>query len=175
MKKTSPLALVLWGVVGAFAGGCLCYVLESLGQALPGPPWPAVAGMVLLAVALFVLGWPIKKWNDGDRTRVIDPLRAARVAMMAKAGALAGAILAGWYVGHVVYVLVLSAIVRLSLAVPYGVAAVAALVLMATGLIVEWFCRLPPDDKGGHSAGDGRRDGKSGRGRTDPDAQPGPA
>lgn len=167
MKKTSPLGLLLWGLVGAFAGGCFCYVLESVGQALPGPPWPAMVGMLLLAVALLVLGWPIKKWNDGDRTKEIDPLRAARVAMMAKAAAMAGAILAGWYAGHLAYLIVSAATVRLGLAVSYALAAVIALLLMVVGLIVENFCQLPPDDRGEHATRD--------RGTADGSAEAGPA
>ncbi len=146
MNKIRPLSLVLWGLVGLVAGGCLCYVLESTGRQLPPAPWPAIGGMVLLSLVLLILGLPIKRWNDGDRKEVMDPLLAARVAIMARAAAFAGAILTGFYGGHLLYLLISTDVLRVHLAIPYAAAFLAAVVLLIVGLIVEWFCRLPPDD-----------------------------
>ncbi len=97
MQRTTSGTLVIWAVAGTLLGVLVDVLLESQGFALPGQPWFAIIGMLILAVVLLVLGYPIKRWNDGDRTREIDPLQAARVAVMAKTSALTGAGLAGWY------------------------------------------------------------------------------
>ena len=95
------------------------------------------------------MGIPIKKWNEGDRSRVLDPLKAARVAIMAKAAALAGASLTGWYAGSAVYLLTTAGGARSSTGAGMLLAVASAAVLMIVGLVVESYCQLPPDDPEG--------------------------
>ncbi|MYM20863.1 DUF3180 family protein [Brevibacterium sp. 5221] len=149
MKRTQYPTLVSWGVVGLIASAAFSFVWERYGGELPGVPWPAILGMLLLSIVLVALGWPIKKWNDGDRTAEIDPLRAARVAMMAKAAAVTGAALTGWYGGQVAYLLVSAGGVRAATGFGMLVAVATAALLMVVGLVVEYFCQLPPDDPSG--------------------------
>lgn len=149
MQRTSSSTLVVWTVVGAVLAPVVDVVLERQGFSLPGLPWFAVLGMLILAVILLVLGWPIKKWNDGDRTREIDPLQAARVAIMAKASALTGAGLAGWYVGNAGYYFLSAPGIRNDLAGGMLFAGICAAVLMIVGIIVEGFCEIPPQDPPG--------------------------
>src|SRR5699024_3202635 len=103
MQRTSSSTVVVWAVIGTVLAVVVDVVLESQGFSLPGLPWSPLSGMPVLAAILLVLGWPIKKCNDGDRTKEIDPIQAARVAVMAKASALTGAGLAGWYLGNAGY------------------------------------------------------------------------
>lgn len=149
MQRTSSSTLVIWAVVGAVLAPVVDIVLERQGFSLPGMPWFAIIGMLILAVLLLVLGWPIKRWNDGDRTKEIDPLQAARVAIMAKASALTGAGLAGWYLGNAGYYLLSAPGIRNDLAGGMLFAGICAAALMIIGIIVEGFCEIPPQDPPG--------------------------
>src|SRR5690625_1429153 len=149
MQRTSSPPLLVWAVIGTVLAVVVDVVLESQGVSLPGLPWFAVIGMLVLAAILLVLGWPIKKWNDGDRTKEIDPIQAARVAVMAKASALTGAGLAGWYLGNAGYYFLSAPGIRNDLAAGMLIAMIAAAALMIVGLIVEGFCEIPPQDPPG--------------------------
>ena len=149
MQRTSSSTLVVWAVIGTVLAVVVDVVLESQGFSLPGLTWFAVIGMLVLAAILLVLGWPIKKWNDGDRTKEIDPIQAARVAVMAKASALTGAGLAGWYLGNAGYYFLSAPGIRNDLAAGMLIAMIAAAALMIVGLIVEGFCEIPPQDPPG--------------------------
>ena len=149
MQRTSSSTLIVWAVIGTVLAVVVDVVLESQGFSLPGLPWFAVIGMLVLAAILLVLGWPIKKWNDGDRTKEIDPIQAARVAVMAKASALTGAGLAGWYLGNAGYYFLSAPGIRNDLAAGMLIAMIAAAALMIVGLIVEGFCEIPPQDPPG--------------------------
>ena len=149
MQRTSSSTLAVWAVIGTVLAIVADVVLESQGFSLPGLPWFAVIGMLVLSAILFLLGWPIKKWNDGDRTKEIDPLQAARVAIMAKASALTGSGLSGWYLGNAGYYFLSAPGIRNDLAAGMLVAMISAAVLMIVGMIVEGFCEIPPQDPPG--------------------------
>lgn len=149
MQRTSSSTLAVWAVIGTVLAVVVDVVFESQGFSLPGVPWFAIIGMLVLAAVLLLLGWPIKKWNDGDRTKEIDPLQAARVAVMAKASALTGAGLAGWYLGNAGYYFLSTPGIRNDLAAGMLVAVISAAVLMIVGIIVEGFCEIPPQDPPG--------------------------
>lgn len=149
MSQTKPKTLAIAGLLGLALAYVFNFMWESYGQMLPGIPWLAIVGMMILSVVLLIVGLPIKKWNEGDRTRVLDPLKAARVAIMAKAAALAGASLTGWYAGSAVYLLTTGGGARSSAGAGMLLAVASAAVLMIVGLVVESFCQLPPDDPEG--------------------------
>ena len=149
MQRTSSSTLAVWAVIGTVLAIVADVVLESQGFSLPGLPWFAVIGMLVLSAILLLLGWPIKKWNDGDRTKEIDPLQAARVAIMAKASALTGAGLCGWYLGNAGYYFLSAPGIRNDIAAGMLVAMISAAVLMIVGMIVEVFCEIPPQDPPG--------------------------
>lgn len=143
-RWTTPVGVAL---VTAVVGFALVGPLEMLGLTLTRLPWTAVAAVLLLAVVVLVLGWPVRRWNRGHRDRPLDPLRAARTAVLGQASALAGAALLGWYVGQVVHLLpdVAYPLPRQSV-LALLVAAGAAALLLVAGLVVERWCRLPDDE-----------------------------
>lgn len=141
-------AMLVAGLLGA--GGS---ILALRGGAAPAHvPWTTLlVGVVMGAVALG-MAWPVRQMKLGKR-KAIDPTRAVRTAMLAQASAYAGALLAGMYGG---FALVLlrdwSHEPRRDAAIAAGLAALGGLVMVAAGVVAEWWCRITPgnDDDGPH-------------------------
>jgi hypothetical protein len=147
MRRTSVrtlLAVVLGvAVVGAVVGRALA----AQGVHLPAVAWVEDVAILLLAAVIFWMGWAVRAYQKGDRPS-LDPIRAARTFVLAKAGALTGAILAGRYLATVLGLLGDLDIAALrDRVVAAAAAALCALVLMVVGLVVEKFCELPPPDE----------------------------
>ncbi len=116
------------------------------------PPITVWTGLSLLAVAIAEALWARyvrAKINDGeigDGPGWLHPLAVARSVMVAKASAWVGALMLGWWVGVLVYVLR-----RRSLPVAAEdttgtvVAAVSALALVVAALWLQHCCKSPPD------------------------------
>ncbi|SDQ16867.1 DUF3180 domain-containing protein [Quadrisphaera sp. DSM 44207] len=143
--RVRPLLLV------ALSAGVVAWVVLGLVEQDGRPslplPWTAPAGLLVLAGALLGFGWPVRAWNRGRRDRPLDPLRAARTVVLARACAVAGAVLTGGYAGLVVLVAPAAGVEPQRERLLVAVAAVlAALGLAVAGLVVERWCRLPPDD-----------------------------
>jgi peptidoglycan/LPS O-acetylase OafA/YrhL len=135
----------------------------SSGNELPMLPWSTPGVMGLLAVAVLVAGWPVRRWTRGQRSEPLDPLRAARTVVLAKAAQYAGALLTGWYAGQV---LVIAPNVdvepRRDLLLRGLVSVAAALLVWVAGWLVERFCRVDRRDD------DEDRAGTPGSGPTEP-------
>jgi hypothetical protein len=146
VRRTSvPLLLAL-----AVAGGVVTWLLQialvASGQATLVPPGTLVLVLFGIAAVLLSLGWPIRQFVRGKRDRRIDPFQATRTLLFAKASSLMGSLLAGAAVGILLYLF--------SRPVPAGGpsvlltvgALVGAVAVAASGLVVEQWCRLPPQD-----------------------------
>ncbi len=148
MMRTTPwprlvlvAALVALGTVG------LLRLAEGRG-ALVLPP-PVLSWLVVLAIALGVgiAGWNVRQYTRGKRPG-LDPLLAARTVVLATAAAYTGALLSGWYAGHILLVLPdLEFGGRREVAVRSAVALLATVTLAVTGLVVERWCRVPPPEE----------------------------
>ena len=122
-------------------------VWPARGGTEPELMWRTVLTIGLLAVAVFGVGWPVRQWVRGDRSRRIDALRAARTAALAKASSYAGALLLGFFAGYVVHFVPTVEIAARRSQLVLGLAdLVASGVLLAAGLLVERWCRVPPED-----------------------------
>lgn len=153
---TRPLVLVLLAAAGAVAGWGVLTLLAAAGRTPPRGSWITDAGLVAVSVVVFALGYPVRRWNQGHRDRPLDPLRAFRVLVLAKACSHTAAVLVGWYVGTLVLIVPrVSATGRADLLTGTLVALGAAVLLGVTGLVVERFCRLPPDDEDPEGSGKG--------------------
>ncbi|MCL2463960.1 MAG: DUF3180 domain-containing protein, partial [Micrococcales bacterium] len=96
------------------------------------------------AAVVFTMGWAVWQFLHGKRPG-LDPIRAARTAVLAKAACYTGALLTGWYGGQAAAYLADSVIPDyLGRAGAAALAAGGAVVLAAVGLLVEWFCHVPP-------------------------------
>ncbi|HEX5534933.1 MAG TPA: DUF3180 domain-containing protein [Actinomycetales bacterium] len=159
MKATKWPALVLLALVGVVLGWSVTRVLESGGSVMPLPVTALVA-MLVIATAVLVVGIPVRRWNRGDRSRRLDPLRAARTAVLAKASSHSGALLIGWYLGQGLTLIPdLHIEPRRSRLIVAVLAMLAALTMVVAGLITERWCRLPDgDDDPDAGAGSERRE-----------------
>ncbi|HEY0214988.1 MAG TPA: DUF3180 domain-containing protein [Cellulomonas sp.] len=146
MQRTRPTTLLLVAVVAAAAGWAVVSVLSSRGIVLPAVPWLMVAVLVLIAAVVLAMGWSVRQYLRGRRPRM-DPIRAARTAVLAQAACYTGSLLAGWYAAQVIAVLGdLGIESQRSRAGSAGLAVLGAVVLAVVGLVVEWFCRVPPPE-----------------------------
>lgn len=155
MRRTPWPRLLLVAVVAALVSTGLLRLLEGRGWVLLPPAALSWVVVLLIAAVVARLGWNVRQFTKGKRPG-LDPLLAARTVVLATASAHTGALLAGWYAGHVVLVARDLAITpRREVAVAAGVAVLASVVLAVVGLVVERWCQVEPPDEppGGVSAG----------------------
>jgi len=146
MQRTRVRTLVLIAVLAAAVGWLVVRALGSRGVVLPQVPWLMVGVLVLIAAVVLAMGWSVRQYLRGKHP-ALDPMRAARTAVLAKASCYTGALLGGWYAAQVLDVLGdLGIEAQRERAVAAGLAVLGALVLAAAGLVVEWMCRIPPPE-----------------------------
>lgn len=161
MKPINPLRLLLIGFILAVAGWSATVVTSRFSMSTPVLPATALATMGVIVAITLILGIRVLKWRNslngtgagtgtknGTRKRpVLDPLLAARTLVLAQACAYAGTVLLGWHVGIFLDQLRIwslrsdQAITWLALAMAGG-----GLVMIVVGLLVERFCKIPPED-----------------------------
>lgn len=122
------------------------------------PPLTIWTGLSLLAVAIIEAGWAFyvrAKINDGEigvGAGRLHPLAVARSVVIAKASAWVGAIVAGWWIGVLVYLLPRRGELRVAGEDTPGaaVAAVSALALVVAAVWLQHCCKSPeePPDNG---------------------------
>jgi ABC-type Fe3+-siderophore transport system permease subunit len=144
MRSTRGINLVLLALAAAAAGWLFLDTVERRGADPLPVPWTAPVGMVVLAAIVLVAAREVRRWVLGKRTQQLNPLTAARIAVLSTASSYVGAVLSGWYAAQAL--VILPALVggrreRFTLAV---VATLAALALAVAGLIGQRWCRRPP-------------------------------
>lgn len=148
MTRTRWQTLVLWAVASTAVSALAVRGLADRGVQTPQVPWLVVAVELTIAAVVLSMGWAVRQFLQGRRPD-LSPIRAARTAVLAKASCYTGAVLVGWYGGQVLAVVgdleIEAQQVRAAAA---GLAVVGAVVLAVVGLVVEWFCRVPPPEDG---------------------------
>jgi len=137
------------GVVSAAVVGYL--LVELLYRWFP--PITVWTGLSLLAVAVAEAAWgryvraKINHGEIGDGPGWLHPLAVARSVMIAKASAWVGALVLGWWVGVLVYLLPRRSSVRVAGEDTAGtvVAAASALALVVAALWLQHWCKSPHD------------------------------
>lgn len=147
--------VVIAAVVGVLAWAVL-RALDASGRRLPETPWsvPVVLGLLAGAVVLSAVALR-RRLRGGVGVRAPDPLVAARMVALAKATSHAGAVLVGVYAGTAVYAASGDpSDLRRERALVTAAAAVACVLLVAAGLLLERVCRVdPPEDDSPPAAG----------------------
>ncbi|ABS02032.1 hypothetical protein FHR75_001605 [Kineococcus radiotolerans] len=155
MRPSRPGLLAGLAVIAGVLAWSGLQVWVSTGHGEPDLLWRTTLTIALCVAVVLGVGWPVRQWVNGDKARRIDALRAARTAALAKAASVAGALLAGLFTGWFVHYLPTAGIAaRRSELVAAAVDVVVSVLLLAVGLVVERWCRVPPDDEepGGRAA-----------------------
>ncbi len=157
MTATRPRDLLAAGLVTAVVVGLL--VRLAYGSL---PPFPLLGGATLgvLGAAEAIGGSALRaRIRHRPGTRPVQPLVAARAVLVAKASALAGAIMAGAWLGLLAHALPRAATVvaASSDTAAAAVGLVSALVLVGGALWLEHCCRTPDDPEPDDRRPDGPR------------------
>jgi hypothetical protein len=151
--------LALVGLVAGFTGWLVNWLATRNGYGTPTLPLTSLATTAVIIAITLVFGRRVLRWRNGKRDRPLDPILATRTLVLAQACAYAGALSLGWHAGIFVDQLTLLS-VRSTTAPLWGSVAlmVGGTLMIMVGLVVEDFCKLPPDDDGtgapGHSEGE---------------------
>lgn len=143
MRPSHPGPVVGLAVV---AGVLALAAVRLLDVTVPAVPWtlPLVLGIVSLGMLAATLSFR-RRLRGEPGAKPYDPLHAARMVVLAKACIHAGALLAGVYAGLAGGLLLRStSSARHADALVAGLAALAAVSLVAVGFFLEHVCRVPP-------------------------------
>lgn len=154
MKRTRATPIIALTLVGLVLGFLIEITAAATGMPILVPPVTLPVTLVVIAGLVVSLAWPVRQATRRKATRRMDPFWAMRVAALAKASSLSGAVLLGAGLGIVLYILtrsVVPAVASLWLAIG---TALGAVLLLAGGLVAELFCTLPPDDDDEGARGD---------------------
>ncbi|PPL19868.1 DUF3180 family protein [Microterricola pindariensis] len=145
MRRTAPATLALLALGGTVLAFLAELAIASSGRPIIVPPITLALTLVALGVVVVALAWPIRRAVKATVSTHVDPFRALRVAVLAKASSLSGALLGGAGLGLLVYLLSRqSTPPAATLWMAIATAAGGTLLLIA-GLVAEHFCTLPPD------------------------------
>ncbi|WP_029151337.1 DUF3180 domain-containing protein [Microbacterium indicum] len=160
MKRTSPVTLVVWGAVSIAAGFVLDLILERSGHPTFTPSILLPLLAVLLGAAVLTLAWQVRRSVTRD-DRLVDPFRAVRVVVLAKASSIVGAVVAGVAAGMLVYLLTRPVVPGLGSMAEVIASAIGGMILVILALIAEHLCTLPkdPDDREPHAPEHGAEPG----------------
>lgn len=152
MRRTE-IRLQMLALVAAVAGLVsfgIFAVLSRGGSLVPRPPVLAGILVVVMGGLIMWLARPVRHYLQGRATSSLDPLRAARTVVLAQAGAITGAAVAGWYSGQLAVVLTgLDLLANQARILPVALMIAAALGLCGAGLVAQHWCRIDPPDDGG--------------------------
>lgn len=147
MRRTSPFALIVTAIAGAVVGWLLQVGLTAGGASTVIPPATLYSVLFILAFGLLLLGRPVRRLVRGKSQRPVDPFYAMRVLVLAKASGITGALLVGAAASFLGYAVSRAGSVAVPAFWPDVLTGFGALALCIAGLIVEWWCRIPPQDR----------------------------
>jgi hypothetical protein len=145
MKRTSVgflIGLAAMGFAVAYLGQLL---VQTTGGVTIVPPISLEISLIVIAIAIVGMALPVRRRVTGKRKQPLDPFYAVRVAVLAKASALTGAILLGAGAGMLLVLLSRPILPSWGLLMPAIGLVACSLVLIVAGLVAEWMCVLPPD------------------------------
>jgi hypothetical protein len=140
------LTVIIFGVVGIAAGFVLEVALAAMGQPVLIPPYTLAITLVAAAVIVVALAVPIRRAIRGTSKTRINPFRAMRIVLLAKASSLVGSLIAGFGIGVIAFLLTRPVVADVGSLWPGIVSALAGAVLLTAGLVAERLCTLPPDE-----------------------------
>ncbi|PZU45693.1 MAG: DUF3180 domain-containing protein [Microbacterium sp.] len=145
MKRTSPAVLIIAAILGAAVGFGVDQLLTGAGRATFTPSLLLPVLLVLLAAGVLLFALPIRRGVTGRDPAPVDPFRAVRVVMLAKASSIVGAVVAGVATGLLAFLLTrpvapVGSVVAVALTLASGI------VLLVAALVAEHLCTIRKDD-----------------------------
>ncbi len=147
MKRTRPIVLVLWAVIGVAAGWLLQTAFAAVGAGVLVPPLSLGVTLAVIGVVVVVFAVPVRRAVRDRKTHRVDPFYATRVVILAKAASIFGSLLFGASVGSVGFILTRTTISGVGSISTSVAAVIGAVILLVCGLVGENMCSIPPDDK----------------------------
>ena len=147
MKGTGVALPAALAVAGAVLGWLLEVGLAAGGRPALVPPYSLPVTLIAIGGAVVAVGWPIRQLVRGKARRRVDPFRAMRVLLLAKASTLAGSLLGGTAVGIILYFLSRPVLPPVGALVAAAATLLGTALLVVCGLLVEHWCRLPQEDE----------------------------
>ncbi|WP_434318581.1 DUF3180 domain-containing protein [Leifsonia sp. P73] len=147
MNRTRPTSLIGLGVLGLVVGFLGELAASGTGVAVFIPPLTLPITLVAVAIIVVAFAVPIRRAVRGRSSRRIDPFQATRIVVLAKACSLSGALLTGAGAGILIYILTRDVLPASNAVLLTALGTAGAVVLLVAGLVAEFFCTLPPDDK----------------------------
>jgi hypothetical protein len=143
IRPTSARVLLGAAALGLVLGWFGDALLERTTAVVPTVPWTSVGVLVFAAAVLGVTAR--NTWRTIHRQRRwLEPHQAVNRLVLAKASSLVGALVAGGYVGFGArYLDDMAAPLPQERVVRAGLAALAAVLVLVTALLLERACRVP--------------------------------
>jgi hypothetical protein len=154
MRRTSAGVLLLAAALGVAAGFLLDQLLTSAGRPTFTPAVTLPILLLLLGAVVVALAVPIRRATLGGSTAAVNPFRAVRIAMLAKASSIVGAVIGG--LGGGLWIFLATRPVPPSLGSLGTVIAttVCGGLLVVAGLVAEHLCTIRKDDDDEQPGGD---------------------
>lgn len=146
MRRTSPAALVISVAIGFAVGFVVDQLLTATGSPTFTPSVTLPILLVLLGIFVVMLATPIRRATRGPNGAPVNPFRALRIAMLAKASSIVGAVFAGFGGGLTVFLLTRPVTPSIGSWGAVIATIVSGAVLVAAGLIAEHLCTIRKDD-----------------------------
>lgn len=146
MRRSAAGTLLVLAVIGAALAYFAQTLLLHLGAPMFVPPLTLPISLLTVALVLLLAAVPIRRAVTGASKRPVEPLRAARVAVLAIASAHAGALLSGAAAGVLAYMLLRTVPPAVGSIWLAAGALTASVVLLVAALVAEFLCTLPKDD-----------------------------
>lgn len=146
MKRTGAGILAVAAILGAAAGFLLDQLYTAAGRATFTPVLSLPILLVLLGALVVVLAVPIRRATRGEASARVNPFRAVRVAMLAKASSIVGAAVGGFALGLLAFLLTRPVTPSVGSMGEIIATAAAGAVLVVAGLVAEHLCTIRKDD-----------------------------
>lgn len=146
MRRTSAGILIVAAVIGVGVGFLIDQVLTAAGRPTFTPAVTLPILLVLLGAVVVALAVPIRRAIRGRSAQMVNPFRAVRIAMLAKASSIVGAAVGGLGLGLALFLVTRPVTPSLGSMGTILATAVAGALLIAAGLVAEHLCIIRKDD-----------------------------
>jgi hypothetical protein len=138
--------LVVAAVIGIGVGFLIDQVLTATGRPTFTPAVTLPILLVLLGAVVVALAVPIRRAIHGKSGQPVNPFRAVRIAMLAKASSIVGAAVGGIGVGLALFLVTRPVTPSLGSMGTILATAAAGALLIGAGLVAEHLCIIRKDD-----------------------------